>query len=287
MIEAFLFPVFRSATPLMLAAMGGVWCERSGVTQIALEGIMLIGAFFGAVAAYSTGSAWLGFAGGMLAGMIFSSIYGVMVLHARANQIVAGMAMNFLAMGVPPVLSAFWYGSAGSTPMLPESARFEWFPIFFALASVVVSAVLYSKSRFGLRMRFAGEHPKALATAGVSVLVKRWQGVLISGALAAAAGAALSLCLASSYSRGMSAGRGFIALAAVILGKWKPIPTALACLLFGVAEAAQIRLQGVVLWGTEAVPVQFIQMLPYIVTLVVLAGFVGRAKAPEALGHME
>ncbi len=287
MIEAFLFPVFRSATPLMLAAMGGLWCERSGVTQIALEGFMLIGAFFGAVVALGTGSAWLGFAGGIAAGMLFSMIYGVMVLHARANQIVAGMAMNFLAMGIPPVLSAFWYGSGGSTPMLPESARFEWFPIYFALAVVVVSALLYSKSRFGLRMRFAGEHPKALATSGVSVLLKRWQGVLISGACAAAAGAALSLCLASSYSRGMSAGRGYIALAAVILGKWRPVPTALACLLFGVAEAAQIRLQGVILWGSEAVPVQFIQMLPYIVTLVVLAGFVGRARAPEFLGQVE
>jgi general nucleoside transport system permease protein len=150
---------------------------------------------------------------------------------------------------------------------------------------VAVSYFVFYSTKFGLRLRFAGEHPQALTSAGISLLLKRWQGVLISGFLAGLGGGTLSIYLSSSFIRNMSAGRGFIALAAVILGKWKPIPTLFACLLFGLTEAIQIRLQGIVLWGTEPVPVQWIQILPYLITIVVLASAVGRSLAPKSLGQ--
>ncbi len=282
--ETWFLPVFRVSAPLLFAAMGGLWCERSGVIQIGLEGFMLVGAFFGAVAAHHFQDPWMGWMFAGLGGMGLATIYGISVLHWRANQIVAGTAINLLAIGIPPLLSKIWYDSTGSTPPLTDVARFTIAPLFVVIAVVLISAWVYKNSSWGLRMIFAGEHPKALEAAGTKVLFKRWQGVLLAGLFAGWGGGTLSLYLSSSYTREMSAGRGFIALAALILGKWKPIPTALACLLFGVTEAMQIRLQGVILWGTEPVPVQWIQILPYIITIFVLAGFVGRSMAPKALG---
>lgn len=285
MFESFILPVIRVSTPLILAALGGMWCERSGIVQIGLEGFMLVGSFFGAVVALSTSNPYEGFLVAGLAGAVLSVVYGLAVLRFRANQIVAGTAINLFAMGIPPFFSKIWYDSTGSTPPIPTNAQFQIAPLWITLGIILASIVIYHYSRFGMRLRFSGEHPEALQSAGVSVQWKRWQGVLISGFLAGLAGGTLSTYLSSSFIRNMSAGRGFIALAAVILGKWKPIPTVFACLLFGVTEIAQIRLQGVTLWGTEPVPVQWIQILPYLITIVVLAGAVGRSNAPKALGN--
>jgi simple sugar transport system permease protein len=285
MLDSFILPVCRVSAPLILAALGGMWCERSGVIQIGLEGFMLVGSFFGAVYALNTSNPYIGLLMAGIAGMVLSSLYGMVVLRYRANQIVSGTAINLFAMGIPPFFSKIWFDSTGSTPPIPTAAQFQIAPLWITLALVALSAWAYHSSRFGLRLRFAGEHPDALQSAGVSISWKRWQGILISGFLAGLAGGTLSTYLSSSFIRNMSAGRGFIALAAVILGKWKPIPTVLACLLFGVTEIAQIRLQGVVLWGTEPVPVQWIQILPYLITIIVLAGAVGRSESPKALGN--
>jgi ABC-type uncharacterized transport system permease subunit len=282
--DSWMLPVLRVSTPLIFAALGGMWCERSGVVQIGLEGFILVGAFFGAVTTHYFSNPYLGFLVAGLTGLLLAALYGVAVLRYRANQIVAATATNLFALGIPPFLAKIWYDSTGSTPPIPTEAQFRVAPLWMMLGLVLASHWIYYHSKFGLRIRFAGEHPKALESAGISVRWKRWQGVLISGLLAGFAGGTLSIYLSSSFTRNMSAGRGFIALAAVILGKWKPIPTVLTCLLFGFTEAVQIRLQGVILWGTEPVPVQWIQILPYLITIVVLAAAVGRSHAPKGLG---
>jgi simple sugar transport system permease protein len=189
-----------------------------------------------------------------------------------------------LALGLTPFLCKVLYDVTGSTPALPIADRFQSAPLYLCWVLVIACWLWMKHTRAGLWVSFAGEHPEALDAAGIRVNRVRWLAVLASGALAALGGASLSVFLSSSFSRDMTAGRGFMALAALIFGKWKPLPAALACLLFGFAEAVQIRLQGVVLWGTEPVPVQFIQILPYVVTVLVLAGFVGRSRAPKALG---
>jgi simple sugar transport system permease protein len=194
------------------------------------------------------------------------------------------MAINMLAGGVTPFLTKILYGSSTSSPNLALDLRFQSAPVWGAWILVLLSWIWMKYTRSGLWVRFAGEHPEALDSAGVNVKRVRWAAVLTSGCLAALGGASLSIFLASSFSRNMTAGRGFMSLAALIFGKWKPIPTAIACLLFGFTDALQIRLQGIVLWGAEPVPVQFIQILPYLVTMLVLAGFVGQARAPRALG---
>lgn len=275
----------RLATPLAFAAMGGLLSERSGIVNIALEGKMLVGAFAAGVVAYATGSPWLGLWGGALAGTALAALYAICVLPLRANQIVAGTGINMLALGIVPFAGKILYDVTGSTPALDIDQRFAMAPMPLAFASVLIIAALLKFTRAGLWVRFAGEHPEALAAAGVSVAKVRWAAVLAAGFLAGMGGASLSIFLASSFSRNMTAGRGFIALAALILGKWRPVPAMLACLLFGLADAVQIRLQGLEFAGVGKVPVQFIQILPYVVTLIVLAGFVGRARAPKALGQ--
>lgn len=274
----------RVSTPLLFAAMGGMMSERSGVVNIALEGMMLVGAFAGAALAYSTQSPWLGAGGAMLAGVLIAAFYGLIVIRFRADQIVGGTAINMLAIGATPFLSKIFFGVTGNTPSLPLEARFQYAPVLAAWVAVVLAWAWLKYTPSGTWVRFAGEHPEALESAGVRVNRVRWGSVLLSGMMAGLGGASLSIFLASSFSRNMTAGRGFMALAALIFGKWRPIPTAAACLLFGFADAAQIRLQGVVLWGTEPVPVQFIQILPYLATVVVLAGVVGQSRAPKALG---
>ena len=275
---------FRVATPLLFAAMGGLVSERAGVINIALEGILLVGAFAAAAVAHSTESAMMGLFASALAGATLAGFYGFTVITLRANQIVAGTAINMLAAGLTPFLCKVLYGSPGASPSLPLAMRFSWGPVLLAWILVLIIWLWISRTSSGMWLRFAGEHPQALQAAGVRVNSVRWSAVILSGVLAGMGGASLSIFLSSSFSRNMTAGRGFMALAALIFGKWKPLPAAAACLLFGLADALQIRLQGVVLWGTEAVPVQFIQILPYAVTIFVLAGFVGRSRAPKALG---
>ena len=274
----------RMATPLIFAALGGMFSERSGVINIALEGMMLAGAFGAAVTTYVTHSPWLGLGGGMAAGALLAAVYALCVIWLRANQIVAGTAINMLALGLTPFVCKILYDVTGQTPAIPLAERFQSAPLVLSWVMVGVCWFWMKYTRGGLWVSFAGEHPEALDAAGVRVNRVRWAAVMMSGALAGLGGATLSVYLASSFSRNMTAGRGFMALAALIFGKWKPVPTALACLLFGFAEAVQIRLQGVSVWGGKPIPVQFIQILPYVVTILVLAGFVGRSRAPKAAG---
>jgi len=284
MIAQLFASTLRVSTPLIFAALGGMFSERAGVINIALEGLMLIGAWAAAVGTLVTHSPWLGSGLGLAAGILLAAIYGFFVIRLRANQIVAGMAINMFAFGLTPFLCKILYDVTGSTPAIPITDRFQSAPAYFVWLFVALAFITMKFTPAGLWLSFAGEHPEALDAAGVRVNRVRWTAVLVSGALAGLGGAALSVFLSSSFSRSMTAGRGFMALAALIFGKWHPIRAAIACLLFGFAEAVQIRLQGVVLWGTQPIPVQFIQILPYVVTILVLAGFVGRSRAPKALG---
>src|SRR5438105_12802730 len=274
----------RIATPLIFAALGGLFCERSGVTNIALEGMMLIGAFGAAVGTLKLHSPWFGSACGAGAGISLAALYGLFAVRLRSNQVVAGMAINMLALGLTPFFCKILYDVTGSTPQIPFAQRFHTAPLYLVWLLVAICFFWLKYTRSGLRLKFAGENPEALEAAGVRVNRVRWMAVLLSGALAGMGGATLSIFLSSSFSRNMSAGRGFMALAALIFGKWKPVPTALACLLFGFAEAAQIRLQNQNLLGMGQVPVQVVQVLPYLVTVLVLAGFVGHSRPPKALG---
>jgi simple sugar transport system permease protein len=273
----------RLSTPLIFAALGGMLSERAGVINIALEGLMLIGALAAALGTLASHSPWLGSVCGMMAGILLAGIYGVFVIRLRANQIVSGTAINMLALGLTPFVCKILFDVTGSTPAIPIADRFQSAPLYLSWILVLICWVGLRHTPAGLWLSFAGEHPEALEAAGVRVNRVRWVAVLLSGALAGLGGASLSIFLSSSYSKNMTAGRGFMALAALIFGKWKPFQAALACLLFGFTEAAQIRLQGTTFLGTP-VPVQFIQILPYLVTLLVLAGFVGRSRAPKRLG---
>lgn len=286
MTEALLLlaSTFRVSTPILLAALGGLLSERSGVVNIALEGFMLVGAFTAAAVAHATHSPELGALAAAGAGVALAALYALCVIELYSDQIVAGTAINLLAMGVTPFFCKVFYDSTTSTPGLEIGERFGAAPLWGSWALVLIIWLWLHRTPSGLWVRFAGEKPEALDAAGIRVKAVRWWAVLGAGALAGFGGALLSILLSSSFSRNMTAGRGFMALAALIFGKWRPVWTAVACLLFGFADALQIRLQGVVLWGTEPVPVQFIQILPYVVTMLMLAGIVGRSRAPKALG---
>lgn len=287
---ALFFSTIRFATPLIFAALGGMFSERSGVINIALEGLMLAGAFTAAVVTYETSNPFFGLFCGMLAGAFLAFIYAVSVIKFEADQVVAGFGINILMLGLPALLSSAIYDSAGSTEQI---AKENVLPSFFDIniASLLAFAlvplcwyVLY-KTPFGLRLRAVGENPAAADAAGVSVVKLRYFAVVLSGALAAAGGAYLSIGQSSLFTRGMTAGRGFIALAALILAKWKPVPVMLACLFFGFTEALTIPLASYKLASGEvALPVQFVQMLPYVLTIIVLAGFIGLSRAPKSLG---
>lgn len=286
----FFFSGLRFATPLIFAALGGLFSERSGVINIALEGLMLTGAFTAAVATFETNNPYLGLACGMAAGAFVAAVYAVAVLKFEANQVVAGMAINFLMIGLPQLLSGAIYDSAGSTPQIAKEALLpEYFnkvslaTIFAFLLIPLCWYVLY-KTPFGLRLRAVGENPAAADAAGVNVIKLRYVAVILSGVLAAAGGAYLSIGQSSLFTRGMSAGRGFIALAALILAKWQPVPVLFACLFFGFTEALTIPLANYKLASGETIPVQFVQMIPYVSTIIVLAGFIGLSRAPKALG---
>lgn len=284
LLVSLLFATLRLATPLIFTSMGGLMSERSGVVNVALEGFMLFGAFAGAVAGHYYASAWMGLAFATIAGLIVGALYALFVIELRANQIITGSAFNLLAMGLIPFLTKILFDSTGSTPALLVEDRFRFEPLVIAIALVVVLSFWLFKTRSGLWLLFAGEHPEALLASGVSVRKVRWSAVCASGVFAAWGGASLSLYLSSSYSPMMTGGRGFMALAALIFGKWKPLPTLGACLLFAFAEAMQIRLQGVHIGNVE-VPVQFVQIMPYLVTIVALAGFIGKSRSPKALGQ--
>lgn len=283
-----IFSTVRLATPLLLAALGGLFSERSGVINIALEGLMLAGAFTAAAVTSGTHSTWVGLLAAMAAGAGVAAIHAVACIRYKADQVVSGTAINILFLGVPALLSGALYESTGATPQIPlsellliknQGITFGIVPVIIAFGLVPVTWYVLFRTRFGLRLRAVGENPSAADAAGINVWRIRYAGVILSGALAAIGGAYLSIGQSSLFTRNMTAGRGFIALAALIFGKWRPVQTMLACLLFGFAEALAIQMQGV-----TRIPVQFIQIIPYVLTMVVLAGFIGHSRAPRALG---
>jgi len=297
------FSTIRLATPLVWAAIGGLYSERSGVVNIALEGLMLAGAFTAAAVTFYTHSPWAGLGGAMGAAALMASVLAVACIRFKANEVVAGTGINILFLGLPAVLSGALFLSSGSTPQIPKEDLLptlaQLVPIasqwrilsdvsvmsLLALLVVVLTSYVLYRTPFGLRLRSVGENPEAADAAGVRVNRIRYVSVALSGVLAGVGGAYLSIGQSSLFTRNMTAGRGFIALAALIFGKWRPVQTMLACLLFGFADALTIQMQGVAkLPSGEDVPVQFIQMIPYLVTIVVLAGFIGQSRAPGALG---
>ena len=286
---ALIFATIRSATPLIFAALGGMFSERSGVINIALEGLMLAGAFTAAVVTYESGNPFLGLLCGTIAGALLALVYAIACIKFEADQVVAGFGINILMLGLPALLSSAIYDSAGSTEQIAKENQLPGFfdiNIASVLAFLLVPMcwyVLY-KTPFGLRLRAVGENPAAADAAGVNVINLRYTGVILSGILAAAGGAYLSTGQSSLFTRGMTAGRGFIALAALILAKWRPVQVLLACLFFGFTEALTIPLSSYRLASGETIPVQFVQIIPYVLTIIVLAGFIGLSRAPKALG---
>ncbi len=286
---ALIFSTIRFATPLIFAALGGMFSERSGVINIALEGLMLAGAFTAAVVTYETSNPYLGFLCGIISGGVIALFYAISVIEFEADQVVAGFGINILMLGLPALISSAMYDSAGSTQqinkefLLPSSFDINIASVLAFLLIPICWYVMY-KTPFGLRLRAVGENPAAADAAGINVRKLRYAGVVLSGILAAAGGAYLSIGQSSLFTRGMSAGRGFIALAALILAKWQPVPVLLACLFFGFTEALTIPLASYRLASGETIPVQFIQIIPYVLTIIVLAGFIGLSRAPKALG---
>jgi simple sugar transport system permease protein len=282
---ALIYSTIRLTTPLLLAALGGLYSERSGIINIALEGLMLAGAFTAAAVTHLAtvhgypAPEWIGLIAAIVAGVVVAGIHAVACIRYKADQVVTGTAINILFLGVPALMSGALFDSTGATPQIPIGNLLPIAPVVIAFALVPVTWYVLYRTPFGLRLRAVGENPEAADTAGVSVARIRYTGVLLSGALAAIGGAYLSIGQSSLFTRNMTAGRGFIALAALIFGKWRPVQTMLACLLFGLAEAVAIQMQGV-----GNIPVQFIQMIPYVLTIVVLAGFIGLSRAPRALG---
>ncbi len=282
-LGSFLVAVLRLSTPLIFASLGGFFSERSGVVQIGLEGLMLIGAFAGAVVAHAAGSSWLGWMAAFAAGSFVSLVYAFFVIELETNQVVAGTALNLSVAGLIPFISKILFNTTGSTPSVPIEDRFFWEPMAMAAFCIFAFHFLLNKTNFGLWMKFAGEKPRALEASGVSPRKMRWLCSVICGGLAAWGGASLSLFLASSYSPLMTSGRGFMALAALIFGRWRPWSIALACLLFGAMETFQIRWQGESV-ANIPIPVELIQILPYLFTILALAGLVGRSVPPAAVG---
>ncbi len=310
-ILSILSATIRMSTPLIFAAMAGVFSERSGVVDISLEGKLLAGAFAAASMAAVSGSAWLGLGAAIITTMVLSLVHGFASITQKGDQVVSGVAINIIVSGLTVVLGIAWFHRGGQTPTLPKSARFmpidlpgsesiSHIPIigdiytklisghnllvYLAFLSVAITYWVLFKTRFGLRLRAVGENPKAVDTAGISVDFLRYRAVLIGGILTGIGGTYLSIAQNASFIKEMSAGQGYIALAAMIFGKWRPVPAMMACFLFGFLEALSMRLQGVTIPYIGQVPVQLIQASPYILTVILLAGFVGKAIAPKADG---
>ena len=318
MSEGFVFALLildatiRVATPLIFCAMAGLLSERSGVIDISLEGKLLASAFAAGCIAAVTGSAWLALAAGIALSLVMALLHAFACVTHRGDQVVSAVAINFLAAGLTVVLGNAWFGQGGQTPSLDASARFmpitlpladslRGVPlvgpiyaelisghnllVYVALAAVPATWWLVYRTRFGLRLRAVGENPQAVDTAGISVTWLRYRAVLLGGMLAGIGGTYLAIAQNAAFVRDMSAGQGYIALAAMIFGKWRPWQAMGACLMFGFLDAVSIRLQGVSLPGVGEVPVQVFQALPYIMTVVLLAGFIGTAMAPKAIGR--
>lgn len=311
LIGSVLASTLRVSVPLVLCAMAGVLSERSGVVDLGLEGKMLFAAFAAASVAVVTQSAGLGLLAAIGVACLLSLVHGFATVTHQGDQIVSGVALNMIAAGLTVVLGIAWFQQGGQTPTVaPEvrltalSAAFAepqagaWLAsvfghgllshsliVYLAFASVAAVWFFLERTRPGLRLRAVGENPAMVDAAGVSVPGLRYQALLMNGVLCGVAGAYLTLAQNASFSPNMTAGRGYIALAAMIFGKWKPVPTLLACLLFGFLDAVAIRLQGVRLPGVGEVPVQLIQSLPYLLTVILLAGFIGSAVAPKALAR--
>lgn len=302
----------RQAVPLILVAMGGLMAERSGTVDIGLEGKLLLSAFAGAAVASLSGSVSLAVLAAVLTSVVFSMLHGFATISQKGDHVVSGLAINVLASGLTLVLGQAWFQKGGQTPLLPDELRFK--PIVFpgveavsgvpvigsiyekiisghhfftyvAIASVFLTAFLLYRTRLGLRIRAVGEEPNAVDTAGLSVVGLRYLALVFTGVMCGLAGVALSMAQNGGFVREMSAGMGFMALAAVIFGKWKPWPAFWACFLFGLLGALSDRLQGVPMFGLPEIPSQVFSALPYVLTIVLLASFVGKAVAPKAIGR--
>jgi len=302
----------RLSVVLIFACLAGLYSERAGVFDIGLEGKLLISAFFSASISYETGNVWIGVLAGVAASMVFSLIHGLASITYRGNQLIAGVALNFLASGLTIVIGHAWFKKGGQSPALPQGSRFHEitlpfadairdFPMVGPIYADVISGHkplvyiafllipftwwLLFRTRFGLRLRAVGENPASVDTAGVSVIRYRYAAVMIAGVLCGLGGAYLATSQASAFGREMSAGRGFIALAALIFAKWRPWYALMSCLLFGFLEAISNLYPDINVFDLFEIPVQFTQALPYILTVVILAGFVGKAVAPRAGGQ--
>ena len=300
----------RLAVPLLLCSLAGLFSERAGIFDIGLEGKMLAAAFFAAATAAVTGSVWFGLLFGIAASMLFSLLHGLASITFRGNQLISGVAINFLAAGITVLIGQSWFKLGGRPPSLSGNARFKELTLPFAdkVSDVTIIGPIYSellsghtalaylsillvplswyvlyRTRFGLRLRAVGENPAAVDTAGISVIKLRYSAIIICGLLCGLAGAYLSTGLAAGFVKDMSAGRGFIALAALIFAKWRPWHILTATLLFGLLEAISNRFQNIDLFGL-ILPIQLMQALPYVLTVVILAGFVGKAIPPLAGG---
>ena len=312
LIVLMLAATIRVATPLLLAALAGMFSERSGVVDLGLEGKMLGAAFAAATVSAVTGSAWAGLGAGIATSVLLALLIAFATVMHRGNQVVAAVAVNIMVAGIGPTLALAWFNIGGQTPQLDQPAQrftalvWPWAQtarehplpgmlyaellsghnliVYLAAACVPLSAWVLYRTRFGLRLRAVGENPHAVDTAGISVAGLRYQAVIISGVLCGVAGTYLSIAASAGFTRDMTAGKGYLALAALIFGKWKPYPTLGACLLFASTDALAVRLQGTPLPVVGVIPVQFILALPYALTVLLLAGFVGKATAPAAIG---
>lgn len=277
---AFLFQTFRITIPYLLPSLGAVFSEKGGVVNIALEGILLCGAFATTIGTFYTNSILIGMFFGIAAGVLIALIHAYVTITFKANQIVSGIAINILAFGLTKFFCKIIFNSSSNSARIPglETLNLPFNP-YLVLAVILIAVSYYSiyKRRFGLRLTAVGENPEAADSLGINVNKTRYFGVLISGAFAGLGGSWLAFDQ-HSFTDGMSAGRGYIALAAMIIGKWNPLGAAAACLLFGFAESFTLQFQD------SGIPTQFIQMLPYLLTIIVLAGFIGRANPPAADG---
>ena len=302
----------RLSTPLLLACLAGLFSERAGIFDIGLEGKMLAAAFFSAAFAYVTGNVWLGLAAGIGASMLLSLLHGVASITFRGNQLISGVAINFLAAGMTVLIAQSWFKQGGRTPALLSGGRFEnitlpfadalsvvpiigpfykevvsghTFLVYVALLMVPLTWWVLLRTRFGLRLRAVGEAPEAVDTAGVSVIGMRYSAVIICGVLCGIAGAYMATGLQAGFVKDMTAGRGYIALAALIFAKWRPWYALSSCLLFGFLQAVALRPDLIKGYLGFEVQVQLLDALPYILTVVILAGFVGKAIPPRAGGE--
>lgn len=310
-IASMLASTLRVSTPLILCALAGLFSERSGVVDIGLEGKMLFAAFAAGAAGAVSGSTAAALLAAMGIAVLLSWMHGLACVSYRGDQVVSGVAINIIASGLTMVLGIAWFRQGGQTPPLPSSVRlqalvpdagqvFSGVPVlgrivgegllghdalvYASLALVPLAWWLVFRTRFGLRLRAVGENPQMVDAAGVSVKKLRYMALTLNGMLCGLAGSYLVLAQSANFSHNMTAGRGFMALAALIFGRWHPVSAFWACLLFGFLDAAAIRMQGVALPVVGEVPVQFVQALPYVMTVILLAGFIGKAVAPQALG---